>query len=186
VSKLTADPAARPVHDRQLRPWVTAAERLIGDRLTDARAHAAARDLGTAGDRIAELHRGLLGDPSVPGGLVAEARAGFYRAAFDEPHNPAIHAEGLAPEPAGEHTARYAPIAGRNQYVDARNLIDTIGANLQLTALAADPEHRAAWLADWHRRSFDRLTGHIRASLSDAQMSLSEAVGRIRIKPELL
>jgi hypothetical protein len=183
--------------DDALQPWVARAGRLIADRLADARAHAQAGRTFEANERIAELRRELLDvDTSAGGSLLSNARAEFYRQGFRaEPFDPAIHRP-LYPDPAGELAARYSLIGGRNQYLDARILIEDITGSLRglghTAAILGDsppaggPEYWPAQYDGWQKRQTERLTGHVRSTLSDAQMALYHAVGRLRIKPELL
>jgi hypothetical protein len=171
--------------DDRLRPWVARASVLIWDRMADARAHAQVGRITEAGQRLDELRLGLLDDQSRTGSLLSNARAAFYRAAFrEEPHDPDIH-QVVRPDPSGELAARFSPIAGRNQYQDLRAAITAAADGLHRLAAAAGPERRQELLEDWERRERDRLIGQTRRTLSDAQVALSEAVSRIRIKPEL-
>ena len=111
--------------DDQLRPWLARASILIGDRLADARAHAEAGRWADAEQRFDELRKRLLDDQSGAGSLLSNARAAFYRAAFHlEPFDPAIHQDGVRPEPAGELTARFAAIGGANQYIEGRQVLE--------------------------------------------------------------
>jgi hypothetical protein len=180
--------------DEALRPWVERAGRLITDRLADARAHAEAGRTFEANQRLAELRRELFDRETADGGsLLSNARAAFYRQGFHaEPFDLAIHRP-LYPGQAGELAARFSLIGGRNQYLDARLLIeDAVGSLRGLASTAAilrdskPPEHWPAQFDGWERRQAGRLTSHFRSALSDAQMALYSAVGQLRIKPELL
>lgn len=189
--------------DDQLRPWLARAAILIGDRLADARAHAEAGRWADAEQRFDELRKRLLDDQSGAGSLLSNARAAFYRSAFHlEPFDPAIHQDGIRPEPAGELTARFAAIGGANQYIEGRQVLERARESLKhLTAVrTADrdvgqirsPYTGMTWtdgwgpqFETWFLRHRDAITSHINGALSDAQISLSEAVSRIRITPEL-
>ncbi len=180
------------LRDDQLRPWLARATVLIWDRLADARAHAEAGRWPEADQRFTELRQRLLDDQSGTGSLLSNARAAFYRQAFHhEPFDGRIHADGIRPEPAGELTARFAAIGGRNQYVEARKVLDGVKESLRHLAAVRDSDDNRAvepWperFDGWLRRQRDAVTEHIQGALSDAQISLSEAVFRIRIKPEL-
>jgi hypothetical protein len=165
---------------------------VIHDRLGDARAHAEAGRVFEANDRIAELRRRLIDDQSGEGSILSNARAAFYRQAFHaEPFDPRIHQE-LGPEPAGELAARFSQIAGRNQYVDTRLVIEEIGGSLRglrdSQTIVGDAKGADYWQGQWdawHKRHAERLTTHMCLTLSDAQMALHSAVGEMRIKPEL-
>ena len=174
--------------DDQLRPWVARATVLIWDRVADARAHAEAGRMPEAAQRLDELRRGLIDDQSGRGSLLANARASFYRQAFHHhPFDPAIH-DTVRPDQVGELAARFSEIGGRNQYQDVRQAIEDLGDGLKrLAAVLNGPnaELRREQLSSWERRERDRLIGHMQLVLSDAQIALSEAVGRVRIKPEL-
>ena len=180
--------------DDALRPWLVRAGRLIADRLADARAHAEAGRTFDANQRLSELRRNLLDDQSGQGSLLSNARAAFYRQAFtDPPHDPSQHRE-LRPEPAAELTARFGLIGGRNQYLDARFVLEEITGSLRGLGDVAttmrnskQPEHWRAQFDGWQTRSTDGLTAHMHTALSDAQAALSDAVSRVRVKggPEL-
>jgi hypothetical protein len=180
-----------PSRDDQLRPWLHRAGGLIRNRLADTRAHAEAGRALEANERLAELRRDLIDDQSGAGSLLSNARAAFYRQAFHaEPFDDRIHRE-LRPDPAGELAARFSLIAGRNQYLDARLLIEEITGSMRgLAAVqAADigygPDNWPARWDGWQKRHTEALTSHVHGTLSDAQMALTEAVGRVRIKTEL-
>jgi len=174
--------------DDQLRPWVARATVLIWDRLADARAHAEAGRPVEAAQRLGELRRGLLDDQSGKGSLLSNARAAFYRHAFHHhPFDPAIH-DPVRPDQVGELAARFSEIGGRNQYRDLRQAIEAIGDSLKrLQAVLTGPnaELRSEQLGSWERRERERLIGQVQMVLSDAQIALSEAVSRVRVKPEL-
>ena len=139
-----------------------------------------------------ELRRNLLDDQSGAASLLSNARAAFYRQGFRaEPFDPAIHRP-LNPDPTGELAARFSLIGGRNQYLDGRLVLEEITGSLRglgdVATIMRDskpPEHWRAQYDAWQTRNTAFLTGHMHGTLSDAQIALYEAVGRIRIKPEL-
>jgi len=174
--------------DDQLRPWLVRATTMITDRLADARSHAEAGRTFEANQRLAELRRALLDDQ---GSLLSNARAAFYKQAFHaEPFDSRIHRD-VRPDPAGELAARFSLIAGRNQYLDVRLKIEeTVGSMrglgaVQATGLGYPAGNWPARWDGWQKRQTEALTGHVHGALSDAQMSLTEAVSRVRVKPEL-
>jgi len=179
--------------DDELRPWLVRASRLIADRIADARAHAEAGRTFEANERISELRRALLDDQSGTGSLLSNARAAFYKQAFHaEPFDGRIHRE-LRPEPAGELAARFAAIGGRNQYLDARIKLEEITGSLRglgnVATILRDSEPAGHWTGQydgWQTRHTDGLTRHVHLALGDAQTALTEAVSRVRIKPELV
>ncbi len=172
--------------DDQLRPWVARATVLIWDRIADARAHAEAGRMDQAAQRLEELRRGLLDDQTGKGSLLSNARAAFYRQAFHhEPFDPALH-DPVRPDQAGELAARFSDIAGRNQYQDLRRAIEEMtGILKRLQAVVAQDANKSERFDVWQTRERERLIGLIGTALSDAQVALSEAVSRVRIKPEL-
>jgi hypothetical protein len=192
VGQIQSAAPAELVRDDALRPWVARAARLINDRLADARAHAEAGRPFEANERIAELRRQLVDDQAGDGSLLSNARAAFYRQGFHaEPFNPAIHRQ-IGPDPAGELAARFALVGGRNQYLDARILLEDIVGSLRglgdartIVGDTKPPEYWRAQFDGWHGRKTAALVSHIHAALSDAQMSLYSAVEQLRIKPEL-
>ena len=139
-----------------------------------------------AAERLEELRRGLVDDQTGKGSLLSNARASFYRQAFHhEPFDPALH-DPVRPDQAGELAARFADIAGRNQYQDLRRTIEDAGTSLKrLQAVVAQDTNKADHFDLWQNRQRDRLLAHTGTALSDAQVALSEAVSRIRVKPEL-
>jgi len=177
--------------DDALRPWLARSSTLIHDRVADARSHAEAGRVFEANQRLAELRRNLLDDVSGSGSLLSNARAAFYRQAFHaEPYDDRIHRD-IRPDPAGELAARFSLVAGRNQYLDARLKIEEVTGSMrglgavQATGLGYPPGNWPARWDGWQKRHTDALTGHVHGALSDAQMALTEAVSRVRVKPEL-
>jgi hypothetical protein len=191
MGQLLAHPPARVRADEALRPWVRRAEQVITDRLADAAAHAQLGQAFEAKQRIEELRRELLDGDG--GSLLADARAAFYRDGFEvSPFDSGMHRE-IGPDAEGELAARFSQIAGRNQYHDVRLQIEEAAGGLRglasVRAVVGDskpPEHWRAQYDSWHRRHTGAIAGSMRQALSDAQMALYSAVGRIRIKPELL
>jgi len=185
VSTVEAVDLAR---DDALRPWLARAGRLIADRLADARAHAEAGRVFDANQRLNELRRDLLDDQSGAGSLLSNARAAFYRAAFTaEPFDGSRHRP-LRPEPAAELTARFGLIGGRNQYLDARLKMDEIVGSMRgLSSVQAsgigyrDGTWPARW-DGWQKRHTDGLTSYMATALSNAQTTLTDAVGQLMVK----
>jgi len=171
--------------DDQLRPWLVRATTMITDRLADARSHAEAGRTFEANQRLAELRRALLDDQ---GSLLSNARAAFYKQAFHaEPFDSRIHRD-VRPDPAGELAARFSLIAGRNQYLDVRLKIEeTVGSMRGLGAVQAsgigyrDGTWPARW-DGWQKRHTDGLTSHMNTALSNAQTTLTDAVGQLMVK----
>jgi hypothetical protein len=178
---LATDPVSA-ARDAALRHWSARAAVLIWDRLADARAHAQVGRVHDAGRRLGELQLGLVDGSSRNGSMLGNARAAFYRNAFrEEPHDLAIH-QVIRPDAAGELVARSAPILGRDQHADLRAAIAAAGESLRRLA-ASMPA--AEQFSAWEARERDRLTAQTRMALSNAQIALSEAVGFLRVKPEL-
>jgi hypothetical protein len=174
--------------DDTLRPWLVRSSRLVSDRVADARSHGQAGRHLDATSRLTELRRAL---SSTDGGLLPEARTSFYRRAFhEESFDPTIH-DDVRPNELGEHAARYTKIGGRNQALDLRVAIEAVTSTLRALSDAAsadDDGNESFWRTSfdvWQRRTTDTLTATIHGMLSDAQMALYEAVGRVRIKPAL-
>jgi hypothetical protein len=82
----------------------------------------------------------------------------------------------------GYSAATTAPIGGRDQARTVRRLVD--GARNELRLGAAAFGTRSAALDTWERRTGATVHATIRTLLSDAQISLREAVSQIVIKPE--
>jgi hypothetical protein len=180
------------LRDDELRPWLAKAEGLIANRLADAKAHAQAGDVLIAMSRINELRTAIADDRPGEPSLLAHARATFYHAAFvAEPFDGSVHRP-VTPNVEGELVARTAAIGGRNQYVDLRPIFDQAAMSLRAlgdAAKAAAPGNESFWedaFAVWLKRTTRTITARVNTALSDAQMSLSEAVSRVRIKPELM
>lgn len=170
----------------RLLPWANRADELIGRRIADAKAHAAAGRLGEAGDRLAELRVALAGPRMADGvGVLADARAQFLRqsfAAIRPSLDPAIHRTDLAPSAELERTARTAPVgrADRDHSAEALALADDAARDLAAAA-AGSPGSLDAWESS-QRERFGLWT---RRHLSDAQIALREAVARLHVRPEL-
>ena len=171
--------------DYDRRAWH--ADALIGSRLADARAHAERGDLPTAKERLDELGGTLIERHG-------EARGHFYRRSFALHRqvglDPTVHQVELQPTAEGERAVRGATIFGRNLPLDIRDLVADSAASLTSTTLAANdprtPAHQAAALwSTWQAEQQRRLVGHARRELSDAQIAIFNAVGRILIRPDL-
>jgi hypothetical protein len=155
--------------DEHLRGHVRRAHALVARRLADARSHAASGAVEAAAARVDELGQGLAF-------ALAQARGEFYRRAFRH-RDPLIHDLDQPPTQEGEHAMRTLPIAGRNQYHDlAGPLAEAIVQLRTAAAVAAeDLALSAASLAGWEGRHRGRISRHIEAALSDAQMAIHYA-----------
>jgi hypothetical protein len=173
--------------DRDLAPHTTRAFALIDSRLADARAHAERGALQTGKARLAELAGSL-------GRHLRDARGAFYRRSFalhrQAGLDPTIHQTELQPTPEGEKVARDAQIFGRNADLDLAGLVEDSSTALQSAYLSAadDRTPRAAaqalWSA-WENDQHERLMGFAERELSDAQIAIYNAIGRILVRPEL-
>jgi hypothetical protein len=116
---------------------------------------------------------------------VGDARAHFYRAAFQQHARgdlaPDVHQVGLGPTAEGEAAARQVEIKGHNYTIDLVDIVGDAQTGLQSAALAGGGDYLDAWAGE----NRDRLVGRIRWELSDSQIAIFEAVGQILIKPEL-
>ena len=170
----------------RLLPWASRADELIRRRLADARAWAAAGDLGEASGRLVELRIGLAGPALGAGlGVLADARAQFLRQSFAwlRPRlDPAIHQTGLVPSAELERVARTAPVgrAGRDHSAEAEVMAGDAARDLAVAA--AGP---TGSLDAWESSQRERWTLWSRRHLSDAQIALREAVARLHVRPEL-
>jgi len=173
----------KPVHqrisdarDRTLQRLKEQAARVVLRRFQDARSYAdrANPAVATALDRLDEL-----GD--VLAQTLSDARAGFYRQAFDLHRldwDPDVHQD-VYPDPDGETAARTAQIAGIDQARDLNKLVESAKQELRTTVAATLP------LAAWEHRHRDAISSRIKRHLNDAQVALHEAVGQVLIKPHL-
>lgn len=163
-----------------LRPWQFRTAGIIERRIEDARTHAAADQIQTAGRRISELRNDLAD-------AVEDARGTFYRQAFQQHAraglDPEIHQLGLGPDHEGEIAARLAPILGRAHRPETYEAIQDVSAALTSAALA--DQNGGSFLQSWADQHRDRLVSLTARQLSDAQIAIFEAVGQILIKPEL-
>ncbi len=171
--------------DKALLPWTNRAAALVARRVADARAHAQAGSIGDAHSRLDELRDGLLGPRrDDPAGLLRDARAAFYLAAFAEhaPLDETIHQADLGPSDADAEWIRTAPQLDADW---ARLEAVLTEARGHLSRSAAATGGRADVLAGWEARHRDRLTATTRGMLSDSQMAIHHVVGRLLVKPEL-
>ncbi len=163
--------------DAAIRPWRIQTDRVIADRLADARVHAQAGRMDDAERRLDELSLTLqeqLGD----------ARAGFYRQSFTihRPYlDPAVHDMQLQPNAAGELVARRTPILGRNHAQDIARAVTDSRAKLRLAARQKPPELH---LQMWEAGEVTRLSSHVRRSLSDSQIAIHEVIGHLFVRTE--
>jgi hypothetical protein len=178
-----------------LRPWLVRATTAIAARLRDARAHAELGRFVDAELRLAELLLSLTStevDPStlMPIGVLPRARETFYRDAWTTHRrelDPEIVDPTAGPDAKGVDAARRAPIMGADQVQELRWAIDGATNELRLAAYATYPSFGlpSAAIATWEIRHRDRLTSAASGALSDAQIALHSAVGRLMIKAEL-
>ncbi len=161
-----------------LRPWLDRADSLVDRRLADARLHAAAGGLSTAGARLGELRRSLTQH-------ISDARASFYRQSFQQHTraglDPDVHQVGTGPTTEGEAAARAAEILGRNYFLEVADIVEDAKASLQSATLAGGMTH----LDNWSEENRGRLVSRVQSELSTSQIAIYEAVGQILIKPEL-
>jgi hypothetical protein len=177
----------RALLDAELERRVWHANALIGSRLADARAHAERGDLPTASKRLGELGYELVGK-------LRSVRVDFYRRSHalhrTQGLDPAVHQVGLQPTPEGEHVVRNAKILGRSLESNVTDLLDDAAAALTSVTLSADrpatPAHTAqAMWSNWETNNRKRIVGLARRELSDAQIAIHEAVGRMFVLPNL-
>lgn len=163
----------------------TTAARLIERRLRDARSHAEAGIMHDAGDRLDELAESLTGH-------LRASRRTFYRAAWEDQVkrlDPAIVRTDVAPSD-DDTEAETAPIGGEDQASAIVDLIERARRELVLTT--GIHQHKTdsnlmlpIAIGGWERRHRDALTAGMEMHLSDAQVCLYQAVGRLLVKPEL-
>jgi hypothetical protein len=177
----------RALMDAELGRRTAHADALVGWRLADARAHAQIGDLPTARQRLYGLQGELVGK-------LKDARGHFYKKSFAYHRanglDPAVHDMGLQPTPEGEEVARDAKIFDRWLEVELRDITRDSAAALTSVALAANdsrtPEHAASALwSGWQTEQHRRFGGRAKQDLSDAQVALYEAVGRMFVLPNL-
>jgi hypothetical protein len=148
----------------RLRPWSARAGALVARRLEDARAHAAGGRIAEAHGRIAELQGALAGPRGT--GLIAEARAQFFRDAHGSPDREA------------EAVARTFEVLGRNAALQLSRLAALAAQDLTIVAAVPEPLRESA-LAAWEATHRRRLAGLAHQSLSDGQVALTEATARV-------
>jgi hypothetical protein len=199
----------------RVRPWIERADRLIGSRVEDARSHAwlaltdrvvgakdgrrtiqtakSTRSMRAAESRLAELLEALAG-PSLDsrGGLIRDARASFYRSAFElwAGRIPdAILDRRAKPTKAGEREARAVLIHGRELRPDVDAVIDAARRGLAAavalagTRGATDGQSRDA-LDAWAERHTQAIRRTVRTLLSDSDVAIYWGVGRSLVRPE--
>lgn len=168
--------------DAALRPWILRSDDLIARGIADARAHA---ELGRAVDahaRLDELRGGVLA-------IQQDARAEFYRRAFDAHRDPDIHRTDVGPSEDGERAARDAQIGGQDLWLEAARWATAAARELSGAYAAArtlpDEATRTAAFSAWEARHRDAIRHWSRTALSDAQMALHNVVGHILVRPEM-
>lgn len=150
--------------DARLAPRVRRAERLVRDRLADARAHATLGDRRTAGDRV----RGLADDLAEQ---LGDARAQFYREAL------ASHAPHLGPDPDEERIVRARPI-GHPPRPPGSRIRDAVAAAYRTLgpAIGDGGGGTASALAAWQARHQGAIGLAARGELSDSQIGIHNAI----------
>jgi hypothetical protein len=169
-----------------LRPWLQRASTLVGRRIRDARSSALLGEFNEAQDVLDELAEELADR------LLPQARAAFFLAAFESQRSrlPADLVDArVVPTDESRESAMRAPINNVDQAADIRRRIQAASKNLSLAASvgASGGGGSTLWdnLSTWRQRHTAAITAAAVSSLSNAQIALDEAVGRILIRPEL-
>jgi hypothetical protein len=152
---------------------------VVEGRFADARAHAAAGDLSTAQDRLDELRAALTGTASGKrDGMIHDARVHFYPQAIDywrRQHPPEL-LRPVEPGPELDEIARGADIS-RSDVPAA-----IADAWLRLRGVAATAQPLGPSLALWEDQAGAAVRRRVETELSDSQIALFEAMGRLMIK----
>jgi hypothetical protein len=140
-------------------------------------------ELADASDSLDELKGDLVDH-------LADARCSFYRDAFPAQWailDPEIVDPDMGPTEDGVEIAGTAPILGEDQagHIDA--IVERARQEIMLTAgvYADAPDARMAAYKSWVIRYGESIGLTMEASLSNAQVALYEAVGRLLIRKEL-
>lgn len=166
----------------ELHTWTDAAALLVKRRLRDARSHANEGLMADALERLAELTENLIDH-------LHTARKTFYLEAFPLQRmilDPAIVSD-IEPDPDETEAAIHQPILDVNQTRQLVDLVDRAQRELLLTVgvHGENPLMMPVATAGWEQRHRDAITTAVTLSLSNAQVALYHAVGRLLIKPEL-
>lgn len=127
--------------------------------------------------RLAELAMSLAAH-------VGDARATFYRTAFDAQKR-AIgpeHRSDVVADARGERAARTATIGRTDHYAEIATAISDAAAGLRLVVATG---YDATALQLWEGTHRDRIGTAVDAALTDSQIAIFEAVGRLLIRPDL-
>ncbi len=176
--------------DRDLYPWSSKATGLIARRVADAAAHARSGRSDLAHERLQELRQGLVGERrDSPTGLLRDARASFYRAAFADHSptlDPAFHQTEAAASPDGEAFVKTSLLFGDPQWHRLEALLSEARRHLAVAAAAMVPmaTMRETILSGWEARHREAITRFAHGALSDDQMTLHNVVGLALVKPE--
>lgn len=167
----------------ELHSWVDDAARLVKRRMRDARSHANDGLMPDAEDRLTELAEGLVAH-------LHTARKTFYLDAFPLQRailDPAIVDPSLEPDPNDTEAATSQPILDVDQAQQLLDLVERARRELRLTigAHGGNQLMLPVAIAAWEQRHRDALVTASTLSLSNAQVSLYHAVGRLLIRPEL-
>jgi hypothetical protein len=167
----------------QLKPHVDKVTLLIKRRLRAARSHADASLLVDANDALDELKEQLLAS-------LLLARQEFYTQAFPAQWSrldPEIVDPEKGPTEEGLEQATSFPILNSDQASDLALAVERARKELMLAAGAYAQEilMRPLAYANWERTHRDAITIAAIMALSNAQVALFQAVGRLLIKKEL-
>src|SRR5262249_17710791 len=124
---------------------------------------------------------------------VVAARTEFYHRAWplhESSFDATIRRDDIGPDDEGAAVARNAQIGGRDAYQDLAAIIDSAMTALPIAANAArvpstPAESRQAILVNWEVRPREAISRQAKTILSDSQIAIHNAVGRLMIKPEL-
>lgn len=166
--------------DGALRPLVAQSRSLVERRLRSARHAATNGAITDAVDDLEELARGL-------GQLLGDARSSFYLRSYSLQRaelDPDIVDADLVPGPVDTAIARTVPIGRRDQALHIASLVDDAEGELRLgsSVQRIDPATKAAYLQNWELRHAATIASAMHGHLSDAQMSLHNAVGQLLVK----
>jgi hypothetical protein len=168
---------------QQLRQWVGKAEKLIERRLKAARSHADGSLLVDANDSLDELREDLQA-------LLIAARSSFYKESFPAQWSildPEIVDPERGPTEEGLEAATSEPILNSDQASDLAVAVERARRELMLSsgAYADQILMRPVAYKNWYMTHRDSLTLAMTMALSNAQVALYEAVGRLLIRHEL-
>lgn len=159
---------------------------MIAERTEEAHAFALVGNLAAATQRLARLQVSLTGPEG--SGLIGDARATFYRDVYRiEPFDPELHdLDRHLPTAEAAKTARTVPIGGKDAWRELAAQLEQARGNLIAAygQQAADAGNRRAALATWQEQTRTALQAWARRTLSDSQITIHHAVGRLRLKPE--